>query len=58
MGSEKYILHRSDLRKKGVSSKSVTKKLYRNKFLVSEFIFKLICRCQDKSYRLSEIGCA
>ena len=46
-------MFRSDLRKKGVCSKSVTKMLYWNKFLVSECIFKLVCHCE--SCRLSEI---
>ena len=36
-----------DIRKKGVYSKSATKILYRKKFLVSEFIFKLVCHCES-----------
>ena len=47
-------IQKSDFRKKGVCSKSVTKTLYRNKFLVSECIFKLVYHCE--SCRLSEIG--
>ena len=47
-------MFRSDLKKKGVCSKSVTKMLYRNKFLVSECILKLVCHCE--SCRLLEIG--
>ena len=47
-------MFRSDLRKKGVCSKSATKMLYQNKFLVSECIFKVVCHCE--SCRLSEIG--
>ena len=39
-------MFRSDLRKKGVCSKSVTKMLYWNKLLVSECIFKLVCHCE------------
>ena len=49
-------MFKSDLRKKEVCSKSVTKMLYRNKFLVSECIFKLGCHCE--SCGLSEIGFA
>ena len=47
---------RSDFRKKAVCSKSVTKTLYRNKFLVSEYIFKLVYHCEGS--RRSEICCA
>ena len=52
----KLLIFRSDLRKKKVCSKSATEMLCRNKFLVIEFIFKLVCHCE--SCRLSEIGCA
>ena len=47
---------RSDFRKKGVCSKSITKTLNRNKFLVSEYIFKLDYHCEGS--RWSEISCA
>ena len=46
-------MFRSGFGKKGVCSKSVTKTLYRNKVLVSEWIFKLVCYCE--SCRLSEM---
>ena len=49
------LIFGSDLRKKGVCSKSATKMLHWNKFLVSECIFKLACHCE--SCRLSETGC-
>ena len=42
-----HWVFRSDFRMKGVCSKSVTKKNYRNKFLVSKCIFKLVCHCQS-----------
>ena len=47
---------KSDFRKKGVYSKTVTKTLYRNKFLVSKYIFKLTYHCEAS--RWSEICCA
>ena len=50
----KLLMFRLDVRKKGVCSKSVTKTLYRNKFLVSERILELVCQCE--SCRLSDIG--
>ena len=40
-------MFRSDFIKKGVCSKSVTKTLYRNKSLVSECIFKLVCHYES-----------
>ena len=46
---------KSDFRKKGVCCKSVTKTLYGDKFLVREYIFKLVYHC-DRS-RWSEICC-
>ena len=46
----------SDLRRKEVCPKSVTKTLHGNKFLVSEYIFKLVCHCEGS--RWSEICCA
>ena len=46
----------SDFRKKEVCPKSVTKTLHGNKFLVSEYIFKLVCHCEGS--RWSEICCA
>ena len=46
---------RSVFGKKGVCSKSVTKTFSRNKFLVSEFIFKLVYHWE--SCRWSEICC-
>ena len=46
----KLLIFRSDFRKKRFFSKSVTRTLYRNKVLVSECIFKLVCDCE--SYRL------
>ena len=46
-------MFRSDLRKKGVCSKSATKMLYRYKFLVSECIFKLVCYCRLAGYQRS-----
>ena len=49
------LMLRWDFRKKGVCFKSTTKTLYRNKFLVSECIFKLVCRCESC---ISDIGCA
>ena len=49
------LMFRSYFRKKRVYSKSVRKKLYRNKVLVSECIFKLISYCE--SYKLLEIRC-
>ena len=52
----KLPIFRSDFRKKGVWSKSVTKALYRNKLLLRECIFKLVCYCE--SCRSSDIGCA
>ena len=52
--NSKLLMFRSDFRKKGVCSKSVT--LYGNKFLVRKCILKLVCHCE--SCRLSEIGCA
>ena len=45
-----------DIRKKEVSSKSVIKTFYRSKFLVTEYIFKLVDHCE--SSRWSEICCA
>ena len=51
----KLLMFRSYFSKKGVCPKSVTKTLYRNKFLVSECIFRLVSHCE--SCRLSEIGC-
>ena len=51
----KLLKFRSDFRKKEVYSKPVTKTLYWNKVLVSEWVFKLVCHCE--SCRLSEIGC-
>ena len=50
----KLLMFRSYFSKKGVCPKSVTKTLYRNKFLVSECIFRLVCHCE--SCRLSEIA--
>ena len=47
---------KSDFRKMGVCSKSVTKTLYGNKFLVSEYIFRLVYYCEGS--RWSEICCA
>ena len=35
-----------DIRKKEVCSKSVTKTFYGSKFLVSEYIFKLVYHCE------------
>ena len=46
----------SDFRKKGVCSKSVTKTLYGNEFLVSKYIFKLVYYCEGS--RWLEICCA
>ena len=51
----KLLMLRSHSRKKRVCSKSVTKKLYWNKFLVSECNFKIVCHCE--SCRLSETDC-
>ena len=45
-----------DIRKEEVCSKSVTKTFYRSKFLVSEYIFKLVHHCEGS--RWSEICCA
>ena len=39
---------KSDFRKKGVCSKSDTKTLYGNKFLLSEYIFKLVYHCEGR----------
>ena len=50
----KLLMFRSYFSKKGVCPKSVTKTLYRNKFLVSECIFRLVCHCE--SCRSSEIA--
>ena len=47
-------MFRWDFMKKRVCSKSVTKTLYRNTVLVSEWIFKLVCLCE--SCGLSEIS--
>ena len=41
---------KSDLRKKIVCSKSVTKTLYGNKVLLSEYIFKLVKVADDQSF--------
>ena len=41
----KLLMFRLYFRKKDVCSKSVTKTLYQNKFLVSECIFKLVSYC-------------
>ena len=41
----KLLMLKSDFKKKGVCSKSVTKMLYENKFLVSEYISKLVYHC-------------
>ena len=49
------LMFRWDFRKKGVCSKSTTKTLYRNKFLVRGCIFKLVCHCGSC---ISDIGCA
>ena len=46
----------SDFRRKEVCPKSVTKTLHGNKFLVSEYIFKLVYHCEGS--RWSEICCA
>ena len=54
--SAKLLMLKSDFRKKGVYSKTVTKTLYRNKFLVSKYIFKLTYHCEAS--RWSEICCA
>ena len=43
--TQKKSVLRSDFRKKGGCSESVTKTLYQNKFLVSERIFKFVCYC-------------
>ena len=51
--NSKDVMLRSDFRKKGVCSKSVTKPLYWKNFLVSEYIFKLVYRCEGS--RWSEI---
>ena len=40
------LILRPDFRKNGVCSKSVTKTFYQNKFLVSEYIFKLVFYCE------------
>ena len=48
-------MFRSDLRKKGVCSKSLTKMLCRKKFLVRECIFKFVCHCEN--CRLSDWLC-
>ena len=45
-----------DIRKKEVCSKSVIKTFYGSKFLVSEYIFKLVYHCEGS--RWSEICCA
>ena len=45
-----------DIRKKEVCSKSVIKTFYGRKFLVSEYIFKLVYHCEGS--RWSEICCA
>ena len=45
-----------DIRKEEVCSKSVTKTFYGSKFLVSEYIFKLVYHCEGS--RWSEICCA
>ena len=50
----KLLMFKSDLRKRGgVCSKSVTKTLCGNKFLVSEYIFKSVYHCEGS--RWSEI---
>ena len=38
-----------DIRKKEVSSKSIIKTLYGSKFLVSEYIFKLVYHCEGST---------
>ena len=47
---------KSDISKKEVCSKSVTKSLYGNKYLVREYIFKLVYHFEGS--RWSEICCA
>ena len=49
-------MFKEESKKKGVYSKSVTKTLYRNRFLVSECILKLVCHLER--CRLSNIGYA
>ena len=44
-----------DIRKKEISSKSIIKTLYGSKFLVSEYIFKLVYHCEGRKW--SEICC-
>ena len=48
-------MFRSNFRREGVCSKSVTKTLYRNKVLVREWIFKLVFHCETS--KLSETDC-
>ena len=52
--NSKLLMFRSDFRNKGLCSKSTTKMLYQNKFLVSDCIFKLVGYCE--SCRSSEVG--
>ena len=44
-------MFRPDFRKKGICSKFVTKKLYQDKVLVSEPIFKLFCHRKSCGYQ-------
>ena len=52
----KLLMLRSDFKKKEVCSKSFTKTLNWNKFLVSEYMLKLVCHCEGN--RWSKICCA
>ena len=44
---EESLMFRSDFSKLEIYSKSFTKTLYGNTFLVSECIFKLVCFCES-----------
>ena len=56
--SEKSLMFKSDFGEMKFVLKSITKTLYRNKFLVSKYIFKLVCHYVRESCKLSEIDCA